>query len=456
MATLSNIRPEINHENLCVVPPPEQLELFSAAEIAQLHDRKSQIIQSYGYNPMPPERFFIELYGDEPLDQMPYTLTSLQTWRRANNWQELLDIARVRNDILISPCWFKRGYINKNHVISHLAMVIDIDDLDAVDVDYVMRRIADKKIPRPTWVVNSGGGIHLYYVYAEAVTGEFWRYQPLLEIKRKITALIKQEVVEAGKGKIDMLAVIQGHRVPGSLTKKNQIVLAMEGGPRWSIRAIADIAGIPWPDSYTADPLPTPTKKPRQPKRSKITDEVSAVTVPRGELVYMPRPNPRFFESCRCRLWTERRHVARRQNALFALAIVGYKCGLSRAEVLAETTQLAELFNAYRVQDGRDALNIREESVKWMNGYNPKYVRCTAARLAEFFGWDWSPTPVKRNGRKQAAHLKIARATRNARISVDKAAAVQQYRAANPDASQRQCRRDTKMSRDTIAKYWND
>ena len=71
----------------------------------------------------------------------------------------------------------------------------------------------------------------------------------------------------------------------------------------------------------------------------------------------------------------------------------------------------------------------------------------------------------KRNGRKQAVHLKIARATLEimneengsalqGRVSKQKI--VREWRLLNPDGKKIDCERETGLSRHTILKWWNE
>lgn len=422
---IANSAPFINIKDLL-----QQGEL--PLQTTSLHAVKNSIIEDHGGRPLDPISFLWRLYGTEPIEPLVYVIAEESTYRTVNDAEELLEMARFRSDVYLPPCLFFRGRYSTATTRQHLAMVIDLDGLTPWELRQIMQRINSRKMIRPTWIVNSGGGIHLYYVFTTPVEAYHKRRKDITDLKRALTKHVKQQ----GTGEVTMLSPIQSHRLPGSRTKHGEEVTVFAYGDEWEIEALADAAKHRLSDAFTAKPSESQDGK-------KIR-----------KVLHLPRKNENWWRSTLARVFGDRIAMAGRQNALFALAIIGYKCGQSREEVLRETLLIAEGFNERRHMQGLPPIDIERECKKWMNGYNQKYIRTTGRRLAELLGWAWDGRKSKRNGRSQKAHLTIARASRNARVSVDKAEAIRKYRAENPTASQRQCVAALKMSFSTVSKYW--
>lgn len=97
-----------------------------------------------------------------------------------------------------------------------------------------------------------------------------------------------------------------------------------------------------------------------------------------------------------------------------------------------------------------------------MNMYQENYVTYSRAEVERVSGI--SVPPNKRNGRKQAMHLKIARFTletmnedrgKALQGRPDKAKIVEEWRESNPLGTKAECERDTGLSRHTVLKWWS-
>lgn len=393
--------------------------------------------------------------------QLAYTLSKepnkkggFGTCRKANTFAQLLEIGRFRNDIYVPPSLYNNAFPSEARLWWHMGLVIDIDnkkDTDSLSVDDVsmlLFHIENSKIARPSMIVCSGGGLHFYYLLNEPWAGYRNRYKVMYEYKKGLTAKIQA----LGIGKVDMLSVTQGHRLPGSDTKKGVKVISFKTGQRYTIDEIAELSGgvrpitdKEWSESKkkgddkpaietktTADSVKRPNKK-----------EVKPAT---AEVLYMPNGKKAFWSWSIDYLLCNRPEVGNREKALFALAIIGYKCSVPRATVEKYISTIIGILNHDTPNNQMD----KAELPKIMGGYQHKYLMMPSVNLEGFLGFQF-PRKTKRNGRTQVEHLAGVAGAKTGRTAIK----VKLWRQANPEKSKRACSMDIKITEKTVAKYWS-
>lgn len=403
---------------------PLQLALCQEQEHNQTrYDVICGIVQTLGET-ISPLDFLQRLYHNTP-EKITYVLQSEDTYRSARDVDELMMIAMFRNDVYVTPQTFFGGKYSGRTIRNHHAIVIDVDNLAPECCRYIVNRIANGKILRPTMVTASGGGLHLYYVFSAPYEGYNYRYEYIKKWKELLTAKIKT----AGRGKVDMLSVIQPHRLPGGQTKKGQTVQAFLTGSVYSVPELVAVIGGTLPPTKGDQPNQKPTK-PRK-------------------VAYIPNGKYHFWDYCHSRLFRERAKEGNRERAMFGLAVVGYKCRVPRAEVEEMLTMMHGILNRDASFMGGTPLDA-DEVKKAMNGYNQKYVRMTAQTLADYFGWSWDENRIRRNGRDQKTHLRRVHMARRGESGLK----IEEWRKTNPDGSKRACIKALGMSATTVMKYW--
>ena len=156
--------------------------------------------------------------------------------------------------------------------------------------------------------------------------------------------------------------------------------------------------------------------------------------------------------------------VGGRYYAILALAAYGSKCKVPIKQVKKDALELLpylesptnDELNHFTKSDIEDALRFLRADKK-----NVTY-KLTRARISELTKIDIPKN--KRNGRKQATHLKIARSTlsimnedegRTLQGRPDKQRRiVEEWRKAHPDGKKIECERETGLSRHTVLKWW--
>ena len=97
-----------------------------------------------------------------------------------------------------------------------------------------------------------------------------------------------------------------------------------------------------------------------------------------------------------------------------------------------------------------------------MKMYNDKAMLTQRESLENWQGWEYKPP--KRNGRKQAVHLRLARANKailkeigemkpEGRPTTEQT--VREWQEAHPEGRKSECARDTGLSRPTVTKWWH-
>ena len=117
-----------------------------------------------------------------------------------------------------------------------------------------------------------------------------------------------------------------------------------------------------------------------------------------------------------------------------------------------------DLLEEFRKKSGKVLDNDR-----MMKMYNEKAMLTQRETLENWQGWEYKP--IKRNGRKQAEHIKLMNFVRdeiNKNVNwrdgngrKTKKRLVNEWRQLHPDGKKAQCHRDTGISRPTIDRWWD-
>ena len=118
------------------------------------------------------------------------------------------------------------------------AMAIDTDKVDAGNIRNLMHIATNiKAFPVPTYLVVSGAGIHVYYVFDEPVQLFEDKYEALDTLKSLITTRLWNKYTSKDPN-VQYQPITQAYRMPGSKTKKGSIVRAYKTGNVISVEDI--------------------------------------------------------------------------------------------------------------------------------------------------------------------------------------------------------------------------
>jgi hypothetical protein len=329
---------------------------------------------------------------------------------------------------------------------------------------------AVKRVPKPTFIVSSGSGLHLYYVLDNPMPLYREVAQELQEYKRQLTRLIWHDSIVNIQSVHDIQqeGIYQGFRMPGTVTKGGDRARAFRTGERVSFDYLNSFA---WDEC----------KKAREAakKRHKMGVAEAAIKWPdwydrrvlRGEARGTWAVNRRVYDWWKEKIRTGAA-VGHRYYCCMMLAIYAQKCGrydekhnpnpVTQEELERDMYALIEPMecltdsedNHFGLDDVQDALEAYQD--KWV----------TYPRAAIEYRTAITIPANKRNGRTQKAHIKLMNYVRdeiNGNSNWNRAGngrksqfeAVQMWRAAHPDGRKADCIRETGLSKPTVYKHWD-
>lgn len=349
--------------------------------------------------------------------------------QRLKKYYDIIDMladSYGRSDAYIYPAFYLNSYPKEVLLHSLRCLYIDLDYVTAAG----LRRLCEKDFygHRPTFLVNSGNGVHLVYVLSENLT-------TCRETKEQLRMLHKKllQAFAKHKFKADMnTGLSHAYRVVSSKTKLGQRCSAYRISKNHEIADLAASVGMVWKNTesfYHKDRQSY--EKNAVPKNQQQESVKSAKSEPR-------RQNPHAFYDCMRRGIEEKTAEGHRYTSLFALTCAGYKCHVSMEKVRQDVLYLAdrlrlpkyEAEHALEACDAQKALTVR------------------AATLESWLGWKFARAK-KRNGRTRQEHLAWVAEVRTA-ISRSR---VWQYLQSDPQASIAAIARRLRMGRNTVAKY---
>lgn len=388
-------------------------------------------------------------------------------------------VAKTDDFCLMSPI----SYVGKARTADNArflyAFAVDLDRLKMKDDEPIGLQAlwnnhieSAGRIPRPTFIVSSGTGLHLYYVLTDPVAMFKDTSRRLRELKRDLTSLIWHDTIvdiESAKD-IQQEGIYQGFRVPGTITKNGDRARAFLTGKKITIGELLN-----YTESF---------RKSRERLEERQFVKKKDLTLAKARELY-PGWYERRIEKGEPRgLWHISRNVyewwkgeirsgaavGHRYYCVMMLAIYARKCSMYDPKHNPDPVTREELErDAFDLLDLMESLTNSEDNhftsgdiLDALEAYNEKWI--TYPRNSVEFRSGIRIKVNKRNGRKQEDHLKRARAVqavdypsgewREGNGRPDKRSVVVEWRLAHPDGRKVDCVQATGLSRPTVYKYW--
>lgn len=442
-------------------------------EWRDLYQEKNQYLETYGEE-VPPREFYRDLWPEGSFeregcqeDRLPNGLAlDIRGKGRAHHriitdGLEQLDELLQADFVITSPVSYfgqRRSGENARFVY---ALAFDLDGVGMQQLRDVLHQMKNDILPKATYIVNSGHGLHLYYFLKRPAPMLPHIQACLKELKYALTRQIWNRYTSYRKD-IEVQGILQGFRMIGSPSKlgRDFPVRAFQYGGRVDLDYL--VAFVPetsgererifkalqssctledakekWPDWY---------------QRRVIEGK------PRGRWIVKRD----LYDWWLRRLRTEIK-VGHRFYAIMTLAIYAIKCGVSEEELRKDAYSLLDDYDA--MSETEDNRFTKDDIETALTAFLESYTTFPRDDIAKYTGLTM---PVnKRNGRKQIVHLGRARAVqafddpegewrnKDGRPvgSGTKEAAVLAARAAHPEASISELSRLTGISRPTLYKY---
>lgn len=375
------------------------------------------------------------------------------------------ELLESENFVIISPISYFGKERTTNHATRMYAFAIEIDNLkvreDGVPVGFndLIHHFDIKLLPTPNYIVASGNGVHLYYVFENPLILHESVKRSLTRFKQAMTPYFWNRYVtfDYEREKMQFESAFQGFRMVGGVTKNGERTRVFEVSTHpVSVEYLnefvrEDDCEI---ESFYASDLSLAQAKEEYPEwyeKRIVQKQKKGTWICKRDLYD----------------WWKRKivnaEVGHRYNCLFVLAVYAIKCDISREELERDMYEFLEPYdelsnddqNRFTVKDIADALQAYED--KGLITFPINSIIKRSGFLIE---------KNKRNYRTQEQHLAGARAIQeindrfngtnwregNGRKS--KKNIVEEWRKNNPNGKKIDCERETGLSRPTVLKWW--
>ncbi len=380
-------------------------------------------------------------------------------------FDDLEEISNHLDDdfVIISPiAYFGRRRSSANASML-FGIVFDLDYVNEKELRWILERLENPHFPRATYIVNSGGGIHLYYLLKQPIPLYRSIHKKLNKFKHSLTNLIWNKYTSSkGAESRQYQGIFQGFRMVGSACKMGKEF-------RVSAYKTGEKVDIDYLNNYVNP-------------ESKISslDYESSLTLEEAKLKYPDWYNKRIINNQSVGKWAIRRslydwwlnkiktdpdlRVGHRYWCICVLASYAYKCSfyderknpnpVTEQELRKDAYSLLPLMqnlqDDFEVDDVESALNFYQES--YISFPREEIIKVSGLTMPE----------NRRNFRSQDLHLKGARAIqeinnpdwRNVEGRPNKQDIILQWRYHNPNGTKAECIRQTKLSKKTVYKWW--
>lgn len=359
----------------------------------------------------------------------------------------------------------------------------DLDGVGEEECKTFLRGVEIDKLPRPQYIVNSGHGLHVYYIFENPVPLYPQVRERLQRLKTALTRVVWTNETSYIKSRPDRdmrdyLGIYQNMRMPGSCSKigkgkakKKYLVTA------YRYTTYPTIRGARCTLEYLNKWVREKDRVPVDPDYSSWDYASEHVTLEEARTQWPEWYQQRIVQKKPAGQWVCNRALyewwlnriqegdgardGTRYNCISVLFIYAIKCNLSFQEVFADALALVEPFNELTVKPDNE---FTESDVRAASKYyDQSYVRFSISMI-EMKTHIMLPHN-KRNGRKQIVHMATMRAIqnvidpkgswRNKDGAPTKKDAVIKWREEHPFGRKIDCERETGLSRPTILKWWN-
>lgn len=348
---------------------------------------------------------------------------------------------------------------------------IDLDAVREKELFALMNMFAEKLAPVPTYLVNSGHGLHLYYVFEQPISLKDVETVTLLnKVKAKLTELLWNDKTSADSYR-QYQTIFQDMRIPGSWTKfgmRNKgrcsyILRAYRTGEQVDLtyltremREYFPRLAEDWASISTKRRIPLEEAKKLYPtwyKRVVVEGHESGYYIQKQGLYewwlnIITQDTDRPVKTSR---------EGNRWNCVAVLFVMAKKCGISFEQALLDAIDLIPTMN--EKEHAPDNEFTYDDVYSAMEYYNKKYVRWSNKTISERCSIELPPSQSRRNGRTQTEHLRRARALRQfaSYESVgrpSKQNLVREWREQHPNGTKAACIRELQLDKKTVYRWW--
>lgn len=378
------------------------------------------------------------------------------------------ELLKSENFIIISPI----GYVGKSRKSENAtrmyAFSIEIDNLRlskdkkrAAGLNDLLHHFDIELLPTPNYIVCSGNGVHLYYVFEQPLILFDNVKESLNRFKKAITPYFWNQYItyDSDPKKIQFESPFQGFRMVGGVTKNGERTrvfevsthpIAIEELNRYVVKYGKEDCQIEI--AYESELALAEAKEqyPEWYERRIVNKEKKGRWVCKRDLYD----------------WWKRKimigaSVGHRYHCLFCLSVYAIKCNIDEEELTSDIYSYLERFDS--ISDSEDNRFTEKDVIDALQAFwDRDLVTYPIGSIAYNSG-----IPIernKRNGRPQKLHLERARAVQmidypnrewiNKEGAPTKQSIVQKWRLEHPEGKKADCVRETGLSKPTVYKWF--
>ena len=395
---------------------------------------------------------------------------------RARRWvvTDELDVidylAKTDDFCVMAPISYAGKSRSAKNARNLYALVLDLDEVRTTSdghlsgMDLLWRWMTklhggpawDLAVPVPTYIVSSGTGMHLYYLFERPIPLFPNVVEQLRRMRHFFIDMIWKRDITALHNKRQYESVTQAFRMVGSITKSGERVTAWRTGERVTIEYLNK-------HIRPHDTTPSSQVTHFAYKRRGLSLEEAKEKYPDWYERRVVQGQPRSTWTTHRGLYEwwkdtmyERASEGHRYFCMMVLAIYARKSGVPFDELKADALALIK-----RMNDVGESLFTEEDTLNAIRAYEDQYITFPRHIIQDLTAIPIPPN--KRNGRPREQHVEIMNAIRdvlypdeswrNTAGAPIKRELIRQYAREHPDANHSQIARALGVSRPTVIKW---
>lgn len=398
--------------------------------------------------------------GNPVLDSKGHQKYKGRKYRVTKENFELYDlIDRSENFCMIAPISYAGNSRANENTRFMYALCIEIDDLiprsGINELIYSWERKTNPT-PKPTYIVCSGEGLHLYYVFEKPIP--LWKniFEQLVEVKKHLTPRLWNQFVS--KTPIEWESINQPFRCVGSRTKNGSYAMAFKIGEKITIEYLNQFL----PNEIKMDCI-YKSKCSLKDAKKLYPEWYKRRIEEKKERGHWERYEPIYYN------WIEKilngAEVGKRYNCLENLCSLAVQCNIAPEQVEKDCCRVAEYFETLTIEE--DNHFTEYDIICALRTYHKAGEQAYRRRIGFISRKTGiALTPNKRNGRTQKQHCEVMRAIQSVtnpnwrggngrpKGSSKEKDIVVEWRKNNPNGKKADCIRDTGLSKPTVYKWW--
>lgn len=366
--------------------------------------------------------------------------------------------------IIVSPITYSGKSRKSENARFMYALAIDLDGIEELHhLTDLFFQIKNEKQPKPTYIVSSGSGVHLYYVFKKPIPLFKNIVKQLTKLRNDLIKGLWNDATTTLYKNVQYESLFQGFRLVGGVTKKGDRTRAFLTGEKIDLEYL---------NNFVMD------------EKNKITEYTykSKLTLEQAKEKYPQWYEKRIVNKQPKGTWTVKRDlfdwwfnkiknekkVGHRYYCIMCLCIYAKKCGITRKELEEKALSLLDEFD--KISESEENRFTKYDILQALEMYNDSYItfpRDTISMLT-----DIELVPNKRNYRNRETHIKfmnnqkafkleIGECTKGGRPKGTKkektklSEIVREWQEENPKGTKYRCIKETGLSKHTVYKWWN-